>query len=76
MDRNQLIGLALISVMLIAYAQFFAPKPSVQPTHTKANKKPKVKTHSGAKKRFGLTGTGKIKLTSLFFKGISQAILS
>ena len=37
MDRNQLIGLTLIAVMLIAYAQFFAPKPSVQPIHAKAN---------------------------------------
>jgi YidC/Oxa1 family membrane protein insertase len=37
MDRNQLIGLMLITVMLITYAHFFSPKPSVQPIHTKAN---------------------------------------
>jgi len=30
MDRNQLIGTILISIMLIAYVQFFAPKPSMQ----------------------------------------------
>ena len=35
MDRNQFIGLMLISVMLIAYAQFFAPKPPRQSTPTK-----------------------------------------
>ncbi len=35
MDRNQLIGLTLISVMLIVYAQFFVPKFTGQPVHTK-----------------------------------------
>ena len=27
MDRNQVIGLVLISAILIAYLQFFAPEP-------------------------------------------------
>jgi YidC/Oxa1 family membrane protein insertase len=35
MDRNQLIGVTLISVMLIVYAQFFAPTPPVKPMPTK-----------------------------------------
>jgi YidC/Oxa1 family membrane protein insertase len=35
MDRNQLIGLTLISVMLIVYAQFFAPAPPVKSVPTK-----------------------------------------
>ncbi|MEM9416851.1 MAG: membrane protein insertase YidC [Bacteroidota bacterium] len=34
MDRNQLIGLTLISVMLITYAQFFAPQPPARPATT------------------------------------------
>ena len=40
MDRNQLIGLALISVMLITYAQFFAPRPSQQPVKTTEQQPP------------------------------------
>lgn len=32
MDRNQLIGLTLISVMLITYTQFFAPQLPTKPT--------------------------------------------
>jgi YidC/Oxa1 family membrane protein insertase len=35
MDRNQLIGITLISVMLIVYTQFFAPIPPAMPTLTK-----------------------------------------
>ena len=31
MDRNQLIGITLITVMLITYTQFFTPKPPAQP---------------------------------------------
>ncbi|MEL6607126.1 MAG: membrane protein insertase YidC, partial [Bacteroidota bacterium] len=34
MDRNQLIGLTLISVMLITYTQFFAPQLPVKPITT------------------------------------------
>ena len=41
MDRNQLIGLILMSIMLIAYTQFFAPKPSKHPVHT-PEQQPKV----------------------------------
>jgi YidC/Oxa1 family membrane protein insertase len=35
MDRNQLIGVTLISVMLVVYAQFFAPIPPVKHTLTR-----------------------------------------
>ncbi|MHA7877492.1 MAG: membrane protein insertase YidC [Bacteroidota bacterium] len=40
MDRNQLIGLTLISVMLIAYAHFFSPSPALQPTQTALKQHP------------------------------------
>lgn len=34
MDKNELIGLFLISIMLIAYAHFFVPIPTKEPAHT------------------------------------------
>ena len=42
MDRNQLVGLTLIAVMLITYTQFFAPKPPAQPVTTKEQLVPVV----------------------------------
>ena len=35
--------------------------PSPSGRHTKEEKMPKQKTHSGAKKRFKITGSGKLK---------------
>ena len=43
MDKNQAIGLVLISVMLIVYMTFFAPEPPKEPVQTKANPTATVK---------------------------------
>ena len=37
MDRKQLMGLVIITIMLITYTHFFAPKPPVRPAHTTAH---------------------------------------
>jgi YidC/Oxa1 family membrane protein insertase len=42
MDKNQLIGLTLIAAMLVVYAQFFAPKPPVQPVRTEVHQGPVI----------------------------------
>ena len=40
------------------------PKGAVRPASEKESKMPKLKTKSGAKKRFKMTGTGKVKVAA------------
>ena len=49
---------------IITFANFFEPEKGKKGNNInlfKLSKMPKIKTNSGAKKRFALTGTGKIK---------------
>jgi large subunit ribosomal protein L35 len=49
---------------IITFANFFEPEKGKKGDNInlfKLSKMPKIKTNSGAKKRFALTGTGKIK---------------
>lgn len=50
MDRNQAIGLVLISVMLIVYMTFFAPEPVQETPQTKGTPAAGVQPDTGAPK--------------------------
>src|SRR4051812_34241324 len=47
MDRNQVIGIVLISALILIYIQFFAPKPSdLNQTDGSEKEKTEIKTNS------------------------------
>lgn len=48
------------------------PGPAVQPLYTARTPMPKMKSHSGAKKRFKVTGTGKIQGRAAFSSHILE----